>query len=114
MIDVDRAINVLKTERECCYRPCTREECGQCDLVMDAAWLEAGLNDAISLLEGIRNKKLLEQELLKIEQLETVYPEISCEMMYFTNCCCSLCGTQLIREDRFCRGCGKPIVWETN
>ena len=40
-----------------------------------------------------------------------VHPEPSCEMTYITDCCCDLCGVQLIREDNFCRGCGKPIEW---
>ena len=42
---------------------------------------------------------------------EIVHPEPSCEMTYITDCCCDLCGVQLIREDNFCRGCGKPIEW---
>ena len=50
-------------------------------------------------------------ELLK-EQEAVVHPEPSCEMTYITDCCCDLCGVQLIREDNFCRCCGKPIVWE--
>ena len=41
-----------------------------------------------------------------------VHPEPSCEMTYITDCCCDLCGVQLIREDNFCRGCGKRIEWE--
>lgn len=45
------------------------------------------------------------------EQEAVVHPEISCEMKYITDCCCDLCGVQLIREDNFCRGCGKPIDW---
>lgn len=49
-------------------------------------------------------KKLKEQE-------SVVHPEPSCEMTYITDCCCDLCGVQLIREDNFCRGCGKPIEW---
>lgn len=46
------------------------------------------------------------------EQEAVVHPEPSCEMTYITDCCCDLCGVQLIREDNFCRCCGKPIVWE--
>ena len=50
-------------------------------------------------------------ELLK-EQESVVHPEPSYEMTYITNCCCDLCGAQLIREDNFCRCCGKRIEWE--
>ena len=46
------------------------------------------------------------------EQESVVHPEPSCEMTYITNCCCDLCGVQLIREDNFCRCCGKRIEWE--
>lgn len=47
----------------------------------------------------------------KEEQRQVVHPEPSCEMTYTTDCCCDLCGVQLIREDKFCRGCGRPIEW---
>ena len=50
-------------------------------------------------------------DLLK-EQEAVVHPEPSCEMTYITDCCCDLCGVQLIREDNFCRCCGKRIEWE--
>ena len=54
-------------------------------------------------------------ELLKEQEpkdaKEIVHPEPSCELKYITVCCCDLCGVQLIREDNFCRGCGKPIEW---
>lgn len=53
----------------------------------------------------------VEVELLK-DQEAVVHPESSCEMTYITNCCCDLCGVQLIREDNFCRCCGKRIEWE--
>jgi len=46
------------------------------------------------------------------EQEAVVHPEPSCEMTYITDCCCDLCGVQLIREDNFCRCCGKRIEWE--
>ena len=46
------------------------------------------------------------------KQEEIVHPEPSCEMTYITDCCCDLCGVQLIREDNFCRCCGKRIEWE--
>lgn len=51
MPDVARAIRVLENELECCKRPCARDECGKCDLVMDADWLAGGLADAIELLK---------------------------------------------------------------
>ena len=47
------------------------------------------------------------------EQEAVVHPEPSCEMTYVTDCCCDLCGVQLIREDNFCRCCGKRIEWES-
>lgn len=47
------------------------------------------------------------------EQEEVVHPEPSCEMTYITDCCCDRCGVQLIREDNFCRCCGKRIEWES-
>lgn len=46
------------------------------------------------------------------EQEAVVHPEPSCEITYITDCCCNLCGVQLIREDKFCRCCGKRIEWE--
>ena len=46
------------------------------------------------------------------EQESVVHPEPSCEMTYITDCCCDLCGAQLIQEDNFCRCCGKRIEWE--
>ena len=55
------------------------------------------IEDAISMLK---------------EQESVVHPEPSCEMTYITDCCCDLCGVQLIREDNFCRCCGKHIEWE--
>ena len=59
--------------------------------------LREALDVAIALLE---------------EQESVVHPEPSCEMTYITDCCCDLCGVQLIREDNFCRCCGKRIEWE--
>ncbi len=59
--------------------------------------------------ESLKNDILA---LLK-EQGEVVHPEPSCEMTYITDCCCDLCGVQLIREDNFCRCCGKRIEWES-
>jgi hypothetical protein len=47
------------------------------------------------------------------DQETVVHPEPSCEMTYITDCCCDLCGVQLIREDKFCRCCGKRIEWES-
>lgn len=59
--------------------------------------LRDALDIALSLLE---------------EQESVVHPEPSCTMKYITDCCCDLCGVQLIREDKFCRCCGKRIEWE--
>ncbi len=63
--------------------------------------------------EGLKCCKIAEDalELLK-EQEAVVHPEPSCEMTYITDCCCDLCGVQLIREDNFCRCCGKRIEWK--
>lgn len=46
------------------------------------------------------------------EQEAVVHPKPSCGMTYITDCRCDLCGVQLIREDNFCRCCGKRIEWE--
>ena len=62
-----------------------------------ADWYVIVCSDAIALLK---------------EQEAVVHPEPSCEMTYITDCCCDLCGVQLIREDNFCRCCGKRIEWE--
>ena len=58
-----------------------------------------------------KNCDVDENGLLK-EQEVVVHPEPSCEMTYITDCCCDLCGVQLIHEDNFCRCCGKRIEWE--
>jgi len=77
--------------------------------------------DALAMLkeqeEEIENLKQTAQSMMEgvcllKEQEVVVHPEPSCEMTYITDCCCDLCGVQLIREDNFCRCCGKPIVWE--
>ena len=91
MADIKKVIKGL----EYCIKS---EDCRGC-----IYWEEIGLHEGCPL-----NSDAL--ELLK-EQETVVHPESSCEMEYFTNCCCDLCGVQLIREDNFCRGCGKPIDW---
>ena len=54
-----------------------------------------------------------EEVLVLLKEQETVvHPKPSCEMAYITDCRCDLCGVQLIREDNFCRCCGKRIEWE--
>ena len=63
--------------------------------------------DGLTTEEGFKILQLLK------EQEAVVHPEPSCEMTYFTDCCCDLCGVQLIREDNFCRCCGKRIEWES-
>ena len=62
---------------------------------------------------GECREQLMEDALALLkEQEEVVHPEPSCEMTYITDCCCDLCGVQLIREDNFYRCCGKRIEWE--
>lgn len=60
----------------------------------------------------MKSRVYLDALALLKEQEAIVHPEPSCEMTYITNCCCDLCGVQLIREDNFCRCCGKRIEWE--
>ena len=60
----------------------------------------------------MKSRVYLDALALLKEQDAVVHPEPSCEMTYITNCCCDLCGVQLIREDNFCRCCGKRIEWE--
>ena len=67
-------------------------------------WEEIGLHEGCPLN--------LDALALLNEPEEMVHPEPSCELTYITDCCCDLCGVQLIRGDNFCRGCGKQIVWE--
>ena len=62
--------------------------------------------------EGVELDMFREVLALLKEQEAVVHPEPSCEMTYITDCCCDLCGVQLIREDNFCRCCGKRIEWE--
>ena len=86
------------------------------------SWNSELIRDALALLQEQEYKdkmyRALEsdwkqlKELLK-EQEAVVHPEPSCEMTYITDCCCDLCGVQLIREDNFCRCCGKRIEWES-
>ena len=95
MIDIKNIIEGLKIERECVSRDCDRN-CADCDLVQNRDWLLSVYDGAIALLK----------------KQDTVHPETSCEIKYLTECCCDLCGVQLIKYDRFCRGCGKRIEWE--
>ena len=86
----DDAIELLKDEKE---------YCNQC--------AESAIKTTVELQEEIARLR----SMLK-EQEAVVHPEPSCEMTYITDCCCDLCGVQLIREDNFCRCCGKRIEWE--
>ncbi len=70
-----------------------------------------GLPSQTPVFEAYQNILTDALELLK-EQDVVVHPESSCVMTYITDCCCDLCGVQLIREDNFCRCCGKRIEWE--
>lgn len=83
------AIELLKDEKKYC------DKCA-----------ESAIKTTVELQEEIARLR----SLLK-EQEAVVHPEPSCEMTYITDCCCDLCGVQLIREDNFCRCCGKPIDW---
>lgn len=62
--------------------------------------------------DTIGNMPVIDALALLKEQDKVVHPEPSCEMTYITDCCCDLCGVQLIREDNYCRCCGKRIEWE--
>lgn len=78
------------------------------DLLKEQEDLGTELTNAVELIHK-KNERI--EKLLK-EQEAVVHPEPSCEMTYITDCCCDLCGVQLIREDNFCRCCGKRIEWE--
>ena len=82
------------------------------ELLKEQADLGTELTNALDEVELIHKKNERIKKLLK-EQEAIVHPEPSCEMTYVTDCCCDLCGVQLIREDNFCRCCGKRIEWES-
>ena len=81
MRDIERAIRVLENERACCDRNCIREECGCCDLVMDADWLKGGLDDAIALLKEQKNiiTDLLDQRTRSVEWAEEEHKCKNCK-----------------------------------
>lgn len=94
------------------------EACDVCPFNYDFCWCNAfGDYDNWEKYSDDWNKNVCERTTrpeycpLK-EQEAVVHPEPSCEMTYITDCCCDLCGVQLIREDNFCRCCGKRIEWE--
>ena len=78
------------------------------ELLKEQEDLGTELTNAVELIHK-KNERI--EKMLK-EKEAVVHPEPSCEMTYVTNCCCDLCGVQLIREDIFCRCCGKRIEWE--
>ena len=92
-----------------------KSEC-TAELATDALALLKEQEDTINELQnayGYLQKQFFEaQDKLLKEQDAIVHPEPSCELTYITDCCCDLCGVQLIREDNFCRCCGKRIKWE--
>ena len=92
--------------RNCINKPkCQDCHWEECDKFHETFELPKGLvMDMYDLLKDPTNWK----------EQEPVKPEASCEMMYLTNCCCSNCGVQLIREDLFCRCCGRRIDWSTS
>lgn len=96
MTDIE---NVIKAY-ECCKRPYDRKchECPYKDDCCHDGMPTFGIRDALSVL--------------KEQKTVAVYPEPSCEIEFITDCCCSLCGAQLIRYDNFCRCCGRPVNWE--
>jgi len=75
-------------------------------------WLHKKQHDIDRLCNEISEWKHKFHDKSLKEQEAVVHPEPSCEMTYITDCCCDLCGVQLIREDNFCRCCGKRIEWE--
>jgi len=120
-MDREKVIKALEIceEKDCALCPYT-DWCGEYDdCYIDCTKLLA--KDALALLKELEHKDrmfhALEDDwkrlkgLLK-EQEAIVHPEPSCEMTYITDCCCDLCGEQLIRDDNFCRCCGKHILWK--
>ena len=95
MTDEEKVIKALEKCRICECDDCTEEHASHCP--WDCIAYDELVGKALALLK---------------EQESVVHPEPSCEMVYITDCCCDLCGVQLIREDHFCRCCGKRIVWE--
>ena len=79
------------------------------------SWLEGLAQDDWPMFHSDSEVQEIAKNALELleEQEAVVHPEPSCEMTYITDCCCDLCGVQLIREDNFCRGCGKRIEWES-
>ena len=113
MPDRDKVINYLENE-------IIRAEQSVNDIWLECVEVKL-LRDALALLkeqeEEIENLKQTAQSMMEgicllKEQEAVVHPEPSCEMTYITDCCCDLCGVQLIREDNYCRCCGKRIEWE--
>ena len=95
------------------YFPDTMAKRGKCELLKEQdEWLHKKQHDIDRLCNEISEWKHKFHDKSLKEQEAVVHPEPSCEMTYITDCCCDLCGVQLIREDNFCRCCGKRIEWE--
>lgn len=98
-VNVFDAFRICITEGKCTNTDCPYEY--QCELIRNgqSKFIQIPKVLALDVLNRLK------------EQEAVVHPEPSCEMTYITDCCCDLCGVQLIREDNFCRCCGKPIDW---
>ena len=99
MPDREKVINGL----ECCCSHIVGMSCGNCPYEIEQGE-EDGISDCTTVLAY--------DALALLKEPESVHPEPSCEMTYLTECCCDLCGVQLIKYDNFCCGCGRPIAWE--
>lgn len=116
MVDREKVVEGIQCQLElkCNKCPYTSDDdvCDDCDsLFRDVLELLKEKEEEIESLKQTCQSMMEGAYLLK-EREAVVHPEPSCEMTYITDCCCDLCGVQLIREDKFCRCCGKRIEWE--
>lgn len=54
--ELERALYVLKNERECVSRDC-KHECETCDLVLDMDWVKSAYDEIIRVVEYLLNPK---------------------------------------------------------